>query len=112
MIQIFASHHDGRYFVEVRGHADHAPEGHDVVCAAVSALLHTLAASVESIEIEARYIKMEKGHGIIRVCRESDVLNTLFTQIMLGFALVAHRYPAHVMMVSRGFFDEDEHEEN
>jgi uncharacterized protein YsxB (DUF464 family) len=36
-------------YIQVSGHAGHAPPGQDIVCAGVSALVQTLLASIDSL---------------------------------------------------------------
>ena len=48
MIQITYNEMGDMMFLRAEGHADFAPKGQDIVCAAVSALMQTLAYSLDS----------------------------------------------------------------
>ena len=48
MIQITYNEMGDMMFLRAEGHAEFAPKGQDIVCAAVSALMQTLAYSLDS----------------------------------------------------------------
>ena len=87
------------------GHAGSGPEGHDLVCAGVSALLCTLASAVRGLaesfddEAEAPEITLTSGYAVI-ACRPSESCSALTTLIFDcfcgGFALLAKRHPENI----------------
>lgn len=74
MIRIDVNRQDARF--EVTGHAGTAPEGEDLVCAAVSALAQTLRRNLEKAEAEGQIghveAHMEKGQLYLRVACEGN----------------------------------------
>lgn len=74
MIRIDYNRQDARF--EMRGHAGTAPEGQDLICAAVSALGQTLLRNLEKAEAEAQIghveASREKGRLYIRVSCEGN----------------------------------------
>lgn len=89
--------------VTVQGHAGTAPEGHDLVCAAVSAITGTLAANMEQLAqkgaVRAPCIRLEKGdaeiggeyrHGY------RSLVQMVVSAICVGFELLAEKYPEAV----------------
>ena len=48
--------------LEVKGHAGAGPEGQDIVCAAVSALVQTLGDRVEALALQGGAYGFEKSH--------------------------------------------------
>lgn len=95
--------------VTVEGHAGSGPEGHDLVCAAVSALALTLAGNVAHMQTQdAVYdvsIKLNEGNAEIQCTpyrRYKDSVAQIFRSICVGFELLATKYPANISYVVRG----------
>ena len=89
--------------VTVEGHAGSGPEGHDLVCSAVSALALTLAGNVSYMAAqEAVYepiIKLEEGNAEIQCTpyrRYKDSVAQVFRAICVGFELLATKYPENI----------------
>ena len=77
--------------VSLEGHANSAPYGKDLVCAAVSALMLTLAANMEGKE--AAKIVLQPGNSRIS-CTPDEA--PIFDCICLGFEMLARRFPEYV----------------
>ena len=83
------------YTLTVDGHAGSAPEGEDLVCAAATMLVRTLAANVEQLEVEGyawnTICKMGKGYAEIS-CNPLPGFETLtrgiYDAICLGFEVL------------------------
>ena len=95
--------------VTVEGHAGSGPEGHDLVCSAVSALALTLAGNVSYMEAqEAVYsviIKLEEGNAEIQCTpyrRYKDSAEQIFRSICVGFELLSTKYPENICYEVRG----------
>ena len=95
--------------VTVEGHAGSGPEGHDLVCSAVSALALTLAGNVSYMKAQdavySEILKLEEGNAEIqctpyRRCRES--VEQIFRAICVGFELLATKYPENIIYDVRG----------
>lgn len=61
MIKARLEEREGRFSLSLQGHANYAPYGQDLICAAVSALLHGLCSYVN--QLEARGLLKEGGRG-------------------------------------------------
>jgi len=90
--------------VVIQGHAHSAEPGHDLVCAAVSALAYTLAGNVRELEsggkVRFAYARLESGDAEIGCTpkgRWEDTVRCLFDGVCLGFRLLAQRYPEYVV---------------
>lgn len=101
MIRVTYDRKDNR--VTIEGHAGCGPEGHDLVCAAVSALALTLAGNVSYMEAqEAVYgtiTKLEEGNAEIQCTpyrRYKDSVAQIFRSICVGFELLATKYPENI----------------
>lgn len=95
--------------VTVKGHAGAAPHGEDLICAAVSALLCTLAEAVRRLEehgraehVEIRLFAGDAEISFHSAC-ECPVIAVVDT-VCLGLECLAAQYPEHVVYeaVNRG----------
>lgn len=98
MIQI---HVDSTQIV-VEGHAGHGPPGQDIVCAAVSALVQTLALSLDRLAPGETVCSMEPGSATIRYTSLSEKGRLLVCSFFVGIEAVAAAYPNNVTMTRRG----------
>lgn len=84
--------------VTVKGHAQSGEAGHDLVCAATSALVYTLAADVERLG-QPSVIRLEEGDAEIS-CEPNDdyrmMVTFLFESICVGFEMLSVDYPEFV----------------
>jgi uncharacterized protein YsxB (DUF464 family) len=95
--------------VTVSGHAGSGPEGHDLVCAAVSSLALTLAANVSYMEaqdaVHGVITKLEEGNAEIQCTsyrRYKDSVEQIYRSICVGFELLATKYPDNISYEVRG----------
>ena len=89
--------------VTVEGHAGSGPEGHDLVCSAVSALALTLAGNVAYMEAQEAVhdvtTKLEEGNAEIQCTpyrRYKDSVAQIYRAICVGFELLATKYPENI----------------
>lgn len=95
--------------VTVEGHAGNGPEGHDLVCAAVSAIALTLAGNVSYMEsqeaVHGVIIKLDEGNAEIQCTayrRYKDSVEQIFRAICVGFELLSTKYPENISYTVRG----------
>ena len=95
--------------VTVEGHAGSGPEGHDLVCAAVSAIALTLAGNITYMEaqeaVHSVIIKLGEGNAEIQCTpyrRFKDSAQQIFRAVCVGFELLATKYPANISYEVRG----------
>ena len=100
---IHVTYHRQYNRVTVEGHAGSGPEGHDLVCSAVSALALTLAGNVAYMQAqEAVYdvtTKLREGNAEIQCTpyrRYKDSTAQIFRSICVGFELLSTKYPEHI----------------
>ncbi len=89
--------------VTVEGHAGSGPEGHDLVCSAVSALALTLAGNVAYMQTQEAVrdviAKLEEGNAEIQCTpyrRYKDSVAQIYSSICVGFELLATKYPENI----------------
>ena len=106
---IHAIYHRQYNRVTIEGHAGSGPEGHDLVCAAVSALALTLAGNVSYMEAQEAVhgvaIKLDEGKAEIQCIpfrRYKDSVEQIFRAICVGFELLATKYPKNISYDVRG----------
>lgn len=87
----------------VEGHAGSGPEGHDLVCSAVSALALTLAGNVAYMKTQdavyGEIMKLDEGSAEIQCTpyrRYKDSVEQVFRSICVGFELLATKYPENI----------------
>ena len=84
----------GENRMTLRGHADYAPRGEDIVCAAVSALVFALIGALEEKE-QLRELVIRPG--LVTVAAEGDC-RAEWRGIRCGLGQLAGKYPACVRL--------------
>ncbi len=96
MITIIYNEAGHDMILRAEGHAGYAEKGSDIVCAAVSTLMQTLAYSVDGGTIET-------GEGVnaltVRAAQSSDNM-AKFELVTDGLMLLARQYPVNVRFVN------------
>lgn len=106
---IYVAYHRKYNRVTVDGHAGSGPEGHDLVCSAVSALALTLAGNVAYMEAQGAVrdviTKLDEGSAVIQCSphrRYKDSVAQIYRAICVGFELLATKYPENISYEVRG----------
>ena len=95
---------DDRFLVDIEGHAEYAPRGSDIVCAAASILALDLADIAKKAEREGKTksLYVETGDG--RVSIDADFKRAYAGEFAAalrtvenGFALLESAFPEHVI---------------
>lgn len=84
--------------ITIEGHAGFAPHGHDIVCAAVSALAQTFVASVEEMTADNIKSDMTAGRAVIEYESLSEESKLLMDSFLLGIRMIAAEYPDNVKL--------------
>jgi uncharacterized protein YsxB (DUF464 family) len=93
------SFHDCR--LEIKGHAAYAAGGKDIVCAAVSALLMQLQASLDRLTEDRFDVSGARGDVTVSARQLSQTGGLLMDAFMLGAREVAKEHPSHVRVGER-----------
>ena len=88
--------------LQAEGHAGYAPAGQDIVCAAVSTLLQTLAYSVDNGEDGGaiRCDNCRNGPVLTVQARKTAANEAKFELVTDGLYLLAQQYPENVQLVN------------
>ena len=100
---ITVTYHPKLYSISIDGHARSGEPGHDLVCAAVSTLVYTLAANVQDLaankSVRDVSVELESGKAHIQckpATRVKAVVEIVYNAVCVGFALLAKNYPKNV----------------
>lgn len=96
MIQITYNEMGDMMFLRAEGHAEFAPKGQDIVCAAVSALMQTLAYSLDSGTVTCAD---DRNLMVVQAKQGTDSLPK-FELVTDGLILLADAYPEHVRYIN------------
>lgn len=96
MIQITYNEMGDMMFLRAEGHAEFAPKGQDIVCAAVSALMQTLAYSLDSGNVTCAD---DRNLMVVQAKQGTDSL-AKFELVTDGLILLADAYPEHVRYIN------------
>ena len=106
---IKAVYHRDYHRLTVEGHANSGEPGHDLVCAAASALAYTLAANVANMadngQVRRPVMEMNPGNAQIScnpVSRFKGTVALVYRAVCVGFEILAHDYPQYISYEIRG----------
>ena len=85
--------------VTIRGHANYARPGQDIVCAAVSVLVQTLIQSIEDLTTDRIEYDMSAGLVDIKHGNLSAQAHLLMDSFFVGVQMIADEYPHNVCLV-------------
>lgn len=86
--------------ISILGHAEYAPNGQDIVCAAVSVLIQNLVQSIEALTNDTIQYDMNPGEVYINFNEDlSDYAQVLVNSFCLGIQAIAIDYPENVQIV-------------
>ena len=82
--------------ITVKGHANYAVSGSDIVCAGVTALALTLIKSVKDLTEDKIEYEISPGRVDIKYGNLSEKSKTLVDSFFIGICLIAEEFPEHV----------------
>ena len=87
--------------ISIRGHANYAPIGQDIVCSAVSVLVHNLIQSIEELTMDEFEYSMQPGEVDIKFWCLSDLSRVLIDAFFIGIQRTAEAFPDNVTLTER-----------
>lgn len=88
--------------ITVKGHANYAEIGKDIVCASVSILTQTLIKSIEDLTADVIQYGISPGSVDINFKTLSDETKTLVKSFFVGVKAIAEAYPENVQVHCAG----------
>lgn len=82
--------------IHASGHAGHAPPGQDIVCAGVTALVQTLAESIQALTEDKIKYEISPGRADIYYGNLSEKSRTLMDSFFIGICMIAGEFPDNV----------------
>lgn len=82
--------------IKVRGHANYAPHGQDIVCAGVTALTQTLVESLETLTGNEIKYDMSPGRVDIEIGNPDEDAQLLTDSFLVGIEMIADEFPEHI----------------
>ena len=93
-----------KFRLVARGHAGSGTKGHDLICAAVSALTLTLGANVADLagdgKVTRQVLRLEEGDCFISCIpneKMKPVVQLIFDTVCAGFQLLETLYPENIV---------------
>ena len=83
--------------ITINGHANFAKKGHDIVCAAISAIVFGAINSLESID--ENEIKIKKSNILIKKNKMSNKDKIKLNMMMSQIQTVAVNYPKNIKII-------------
>lgn len=113
MIEVTLKHDEKNKYLrlEVKGHANSAPIGEDLVCASASILTYTLDQIVLVAEKEGKLaskpvVKIDNGDAVVACrCKGDDAYTELihaFYVVQIGYYLLQHNFPEYITVSVKG----------
>lgn len=94
---------DGSLLVSCTGHAGYDEHGRDIVCSAVSALVQTLAFSLDEVTHENVKYSLTGGNASIEASSLSNEGKTLLRSFLVGMKAIESAYPDNLAVDTRLF---------
>ena len=88
---------DRDHELTIKGHADYADNGNDIVCAGVSAIAFTLLGFLENHRDDIESIGAQRTSGDLHIeCIGGDKVSLAFDMAIIGLQQIAMKYAKHV----------------
>ena len=85
--------------ITVKGHANYAVSGSDIVCAGVTALAQTLIKSIEDLTDDKIEYEISPGRVDIKYGNLSEKSRALVDSFFIGICMIADEFPEYVRIM-------------
>lgn len=85
--------------ITVKGHANYAVSGSDIVCAGVTALAQTLIKSIKDLTDDKIEYEVSPGRVDIKYGNLSEKSKTLVDSFFIGICMIAEEFPEYVRIM-------------
>ena len=85
--------------ITVKGHANYAVSGSDIVCAGITALAQTLIKSIKDLTEDKIEYEISPGRVDIKYGNLSEKSKTLVDSFFIGICMIAEEFPEYVRIM-------------
>ena len=85
--------------ITVKGHANYAVSGSDIVCAGVTALAQTLIKSIKDLTDDKIEYEISPGRVDIKYGNLLEKSKTLVDSFFIGICMIAEEFPEYVRIM-------------
>lgn len=85
--------------ITVKGHANYAVSGSDIVCAGVTTLAQTLIKSIKDLTDDKIEYEISPGRVDIKYGNLSEKSKTLVDSFFIGICMIAEEFPEYVRIM-------------
>lgn len=85
--------------ITVKGHANYAVSGSDIICAGVTALAQTLIKSIKDLTDDKIEYEISPGRVDIKYGNLSEKSKTLVDSFFIGICMIAEEFPEYVRIM-------------
>lgn len=96
MINVCVNSTGSTFELEIEGHAQSAPKGEDLICAAATILVRTAAAILQESSKDITEIDISDGKARIKLTEYAPVAVVEMAVIVKGFVLLMQEYPEYI----------------
>ncbi len=105
MTHITVNKKGNRYNIKLNGHANYAPNGQDIVCAATSMITFMLLQMIDNMNArnEVSIIRQRQEEGFVDIEVSvgkiyQDYFDTVLDVILTGYKLLGNKYPNNIFL--------------
>ena len=97
MIKATYRREDTAHLLMLRGHADYAKHGEDIVCAGASSVVYALLGWLENHPEDLEYMGADVHEGDVKIaCEGGEKTAAVFEMTAIGLLQLADSFPDHV----------------
>lgn len=85
--------------ITVKGHANYAVSGSDIVCAGITALAQTLIKSIKDLTDDKIEYEISPGRVDIKYGNLSEKSKTMVDSFFIGICMIAEEFPEYVRIM-------------
>lgn len=85
--------------ITVKGHANYAVSGSDIVCAGITVLAQTLIKSIKDLTDDKIEYEISPGRVDIKYGNLSEKSKTLVDSFFIGICMIAEEFPEYVRIM-------------
>lgn len=101
MIDVYVRSEGENIEIDVGGHANSAPKGEDLVCAAATILIRTLAKTLEAAVPGMVRSKLNEGDARVKVHGYDPVAAVAIETVLNGYRLLQAQYPEFIKIFEK-----------